>query len=236
MYLIEILHQTTTPLPLVLFLLGCILSKFYIKPQPWSLLKQQDNRCILSKFYIKPQHVLYSEIRKAGCILSKFYIKPQRTRDRHHFGARCILSKFYIKPQPWRCLHRSWWVVSYRNSTSNHNQWAGPVAETSLYLIEILHQTTTDNCVICLPVSLYLIEILHQTTTPPRARACLLCCILSKFYIKPQPKATHKRARYVVSYRNSTSNHNWSRAGSVKTVVVSYRNSTSNHNTRGSSK
>ena len=77
---------------------------------------------------------------------------------------------------------------------------------------------------------LYLIEILHQTTTHCKCIQFTLCCILSKFYIKPQPKATHKRVRYVVSYRNSTSNHNFRCRRECYHGVVSYRNSTSNHN------
>ena len=57
-----------------------------------------------------------------GCILSKFYIKPQQ-RIRHKIGhSCCILSKFYIKPQ-----HTS---VEIKEGVG-------------LYLIEILHQTTT---------------------------------------------------------------------------------------------
>ena len=55
---------------------------------------------------------------------------------------------------------------------------------------------------------LYLIEILHQTTTDTFAPLSVACCILSKFYIKPQ-LAIHPAADlFVVSYRNSTSNHN----------------------------
>ena len=78
LYLIEILHQTTTFLLLLCAVLRCILSKFYIKPQ------------------------LYSIAWPASwcCILSKFYIKPQRRGDYFFARARCILSKFYIKPQP----------------------------------------------------------------------------------------------------------------------------------------
>ena len=143
-------------------------------------------------------------------------------------------------------------VVSYRNSTSNHNsQW-------SLYSFAWL----------------YLIEILHQTTTPFRAFVKLCCCILSKFYIKPQRCKCHYVGRLccilskfyikpqlvpdesdapsscilskfyikpqlkwqsssllpVVSYRNSTSNHNNARRQWRFQQVVSYRNSTSNHN------
>ena len=77
-----------------------------------------------------------------------------------------------------------------------------------LYLIEILHQTTTWATGEPHPKVLYLIEILHQTTTPGRPLLILLCCILSKFYIKPQQMTTSMKDGLVVSYRNSTSNHN----------------------------
>ena len=126
----------------------------------------------------------------------------------HSNTAGCILLKFYIKPQHTANVYNLLYVVSYRNSTSNHNSRAYPNSLMSLYLIEILHQTTTMYdfymkdmelylieilhqtttvifLVICLAL-LYLIEILHQTTTPGRPLLILLCCILSKFYIKPQ--------------------------------------------------
>ena len=81
--------------------------------------------------------------------------------------------------------------------------------------------------------ALYLIEILHQTTTSSRARARLLCCILSKFYIKPQLRRWRECHYVVVSYRNSTSNHNTGLINGFLGQVVSYRNSTSNHNSGG---
>ena len=56
-------------------------------------------------------------------------------------------------------------VVSYRNSTSNHNCLADIFRLTMLYLIEILHQTTTGSLDDQRRELLYLIEILHQTTT-----------------------------------------------------------------------
>ena len=55
-----------------------------------------------------------------------------------------------------------------------------------LYLIEILHQTTTTSRSALGTFSLYLIEILHQTTTFIADDWPILSCILSKFYIKPQ--------------------------------------------------
>ena len=39
------------------------------------------------------------------------------------------------------------------------------MGQISLYLIEILHQTTTLPEIVKCRLSLYLIEILHQTTT-----------------------------------------------------------------------
>ena len=55
-----------------------------------------------------------------------------------------------------------------------------------LYLIEILHQTTTIDFINARDRVLYLIEILHQTTTVSSAFLFTTSCILSKFYIKPQ--------------------------------------------------
>ena len=78
-------------------------------------------RCILSKFYIKPQQANPELVAAYRCILSKFYIKPQRRNAGHGNTFGCILSKFYIKPQRVRPIRISLIVVSYRNSTSNHN-------------------------------------------------------------------------------------------------------------------
>ncbi len=58
-----------------------------------------------------------------------------------------------------------------------------------LYLIEILHQTTTVTPIYIIPGGLYLIEILHQTTTWQAEGQNAKRCILSKFYIKPQLSA-----------------------------------------------
>ena len=147
-----------------------------------------------------------------------------------HPRRSCILSKFYIKPQHRQGRYYRQKVVSYRNSTSNHNCLADIFRLTMLYLIEILHQTTTNSLEFLLRIRLYLIEILHQTTTYRSMSSlfrplylieilhqtttereydqALKCCILSKFYIKPQHFDFSKRINYVVSYRNSTSNHN----------------------------
>ena len=255
LYLIEILHQTTTHCKCIQFTLCCILSKFYIKPQHEPLASHIPRCCILSKFYIKPQLRCILGYTALGCILSKFYIKPQQLREAHWELFRCILSKFYIKPQHLSQMigpssvvsyrnstsnHNSGTttpnsalVVSYRNSTSNHNQNTRSIGRSivvsyrnftsnhnrgrtlcgicelylieilhqtttnrphvkrfrRLYLIEILHQTTTPSSLTYSARPLYLIEILHQTTTTVAFSVATACCILSKFYIKPQLKA-----------------------------------------------
>ena len=121
-------------------------------------------------------------------------------------------------------------VVSYRNSTSNHN--AGAVQSTfqRLYLIEILHQTTTPALFKVLSSGCILSKFYIKPQLRVPTTANIMRCILSKFYIKPQrlPACAHPRA--VVSYRNSTSNHNNRSSHNIGQLVVSYRNSTSNHN------
>ena len=231
---------------------GCILSKFYIKPQHPSKVFARYQSCILSKFYIKPQRLCRCSSWPSGCILSKFYIKPQRvagegysqavvsyrnSTSNHNFTPCADCQRIVVSYRNSTSNHNTitaskngYPVVSYRNSTSNHNLKPYDVWVSELYLIEILHQTTTPYRVPSRSSWLYLIEILHQTTTDTFAPLSVACCILSKFYIKPQ-LAIHPAADlFVVSYRNSTSNHNFPPRIVCKYGVVSYRNSTSNHN------
>ena len=77
---------------------------------------------------------------------------------------------------------------------------------------------------------LYLIWILHQTTTTNESVAAAKGCILFGFYIKPQPLENIAKQGAVVSYLDSTSNHNRPPSVSMRSPVVSYLDSTSNHN------
>ena len=144
---------------------SCILSKFYIKPQRRPIKLRICRCCILSKFYIKPQLRLERELARCSCILSKFYIKPQ-----------LFLTPFEIRR-----------VVSYRNSTSNHNAWRR--TQKRRKVVSYRNSTSNHNsvCIIYGYCLLYLIEILHQTTTTRPVKSSSRGCILSKFYIKPQP-------------------------------------------------
>ena len=104
LYLIEILHQTTTTRLHGVQLWSCILLKFYIKPQQQTSCSLPYLCCILLKFYIKPQLGDGTFKDAKGCILLKFYIKPQRGFVSEFSQFSCILLKFYIKPQLPRCL------------------------------------------------------------------------------------------------------------------------------------
>ena len=99
-------------------------------------------------------------------------------------------------------------VVSYRNSTSNHNYRGDNNSPEQLYLIEILHQTTTPVSALmprcrCILSKFYIKPQRHVGQVLP-----VVGCILSKFYIKPQRRPYTAVQDNVVSYRNSTSNHN----------------------------
>ena len=186
LYLIEILHQTTTA----------------------SVASSRKLRLYLIEILHQTTTSLSPPSAFVSCILSKFYIKPQRSTGIYAAEGSCILSKFYIKPQL-KVIHRlQSRVVSYRNSTSNHNYPSSWWKSSLLYLIEILHQTTTLAYVFytvsCCILSKFYIKPQQYSLYFRKPRSCILskfyikpqrrpiklricrCCILSKFYIKPQ--------------------------------------------------
>ena len=208
LYLIEILHQTTT----------------------YGRQRVPQKCCILSKFYIKPQPSDVNALFNRSCILSKFYIKPQPSTMM--LDARCVVSyRNSTSNHNWvKGLFTAKEVVSYRNSTSNHNFSSVALRSFTLYLIEILHQTTTTLRSVAMEAELYLIEILHQTTTVALRNAKLDPLYLIEILHQTTTKRSLTDTENVVSYRNSTSNHNRPNIRRKVSTVVSYRNSTSNHN------
>ena len=185
LYLIEILHQTTTGNLDDQRPERCILSKFYIKPQPVD--SPAHYGMVVSYRNSTSNHNSGTTTPNSALLYLIEILHQTTTRPPAGFFLKCcILSKFYIKPQLEDAPAYISRVVSYRNSTSNHNY------------PDYLHYTG----------ALYLIEILHQTTTPVMAIRFRVSCILSKFYIKPQQLTGIGFSIWVVSYRNSTSNHN----------------------------
>ena len=209
LYLIEILHQTTTSAKANEASTGCILSKFYIKPQREHWLSVEPYGCILSKFYIKPQPKAYdpfpldvvsyrnstsnhnaggktaqssrvvsyrnstSNHNTEACFIKRAEVVSYRNSTSNHncFGPYLFASEVVSyrnstsNHNTEACFIKRAEVVSYRNSTSNHNFVHFHLTFVWLYLIEILHQTTTYIRGKFSEHLLYLIEILHQTTT-----------------------------------------------------------------------
>lgn len=58
----------------------------------------------------------------------------------------CILLKFYIKPQLRLERELAYCVVSYRNSTSNHNSKANDLLLSKLYLIDASDRIYKYSC------------------------------------------------------------------------------------------
>ncbi len=186
LYLIEILHQTTTVFRLFFCVLRCILLKFYIKPQ---------HRCTVTII-----HVVVS-----------YWNSTSNHNDRNMYVEGEPVVSYWNSTSNHNRAHgrlTTELVVSYWNSTSNHNAVRAIFALRQLYLIEILHQTTTPAASGRRFAKLYLIEILHQTTTSEPSQRGSNRCILLKFYIKPQLLSCFRAVIRVVSYWNSTSNHN----------------------------
>ena len=100
-----------------------------------------------------------------SCSSFQFYIKPQPCHRAITHVSGCSSFQFYIKPQPSpsRFVHSR--VVPHSNSTSNHNVPKIMRKVDMLFLIPILHQTTTALNVMREQIELFLIPILHQTTT-----------------------------------------------------------------------
>ena len=122
-------------------------------------------RCFSFQFYIKPQH---HELKsRASAVVSHSNSTSNHNRYTRHPGNGRVVSHSNSTSNHnagLRCGHSAA-VVSHSNSTSNHNYNGSILVYGKLFLIPILHQTTTcrENGVTA--ELLFLIPILHQTTT-----------------------------------------------------------------------
>ena len=112
------------------------------------------------------------------------------------------------------------------------NTWLN-TANWQLCYIFLLHQTTTINDYRTKEFKLCYIFLLHQTTTRGTVWYRPFGCVISFFYIKPQPERCDDWKKWVVLYLSSTSNHNLSWNRIRHRCVVLYLSSTSNHNRCG---
>ena len=104
-----------------------------------------------------------------------------------------------------------------------------------LSYIVFLHQTTTISFIDLRSKPLSYIVFLHQTTTGHEGLPLLYDCLISSFYIKPQPSLIAFSVHHIVLYRLSTSNHNsQSSCSSVKSLsyIVFLHQTTTAHQHR----
>ena len=176
----------------------------------FSILKILDGRFLvkLQDKNIKPQRAVFPATRKA--VVS--YLDSTSNHNLIHF------------------ISFSNEVVSYLDSTSNHNNFFLRFIILALFHILILHQTTTVNLPSEICCKLFHILILHQTTTAGEVVLLLTGCFISWFYIKPQPILTKGLipTSCFISWFYIKPQHVW-RFGFFF-LVVSYLDSTSNHN------
>ena len=187
LYYIFILHQTTTHRPKRPLADSCIISSFYIKPQPdtgnqnamnvvlylhstsnhnrLACMPTSSISCIISSFYIKPQPVTSQPRHGRRCIISSFYIKPQLKAEVRIMQDGCIISSFYIKPQ--RCEYMG---EKYRRCIIS-----------SFYIKPQLMALTFVLTTCCIISSFYI-----KPQQDAAGQELLNSCIISSFYIKPQ--------------------------------------------------
>ena len=186
MFLIPILHQTTT-FPLSASIVrSCFSFQFYIKPQQAPSNNFIVKRCFSFQFYIKPQLDICSNMYRTVVSHSNSTSNHNKRLSASDFNMvvshsnstsnHNIIGVAAVRPK----------VVSHSNSTSNHNISLEEARLELLFLIPILHQTTTyersgKRCAL-----LFLIPILHQTTTAMQTSTSSRCCFSFQFYIKPQ--------------------------------------------------
>ena len=184
--IIFFLHQTTTLWDECKRTNGCLLSSFYIKPQPSSWAKSINfvvyyllstsnhnlkeaglNPNLLSIIFFLHQTTtgIISITSITSCLLSSFYIKPQREPGTGVSSNSCLLSSFYIKPQP------SEWFYVCQGSCLLSSFYIKPqlslAALRPSVVVYYLLSTSNHNHVTVqsLNTKLSIIFFLHQTTT-----------------------------------------------------------------------
>ena len=186
LYCILFLHQTTTP-PLIRYTpQRCIASSFYIKPQ------HAVEHLPLPHVVLHPLSTSNHNLLIRDSAFSIVVLHPLSTSNhncpRHglrDYSLYCILflhqttTSLFDKafPSLLYCI-----LFLHQTTTSIGRLYT----EMRLYCILCLHQTTTRWFTGSMKPGLYCILFLHQTTTYCGNKACMMRCIASSFYIKPQ--------------------------------------------------
>ena len=143
----------------------CFSFQFYIKPQLECRPYTEAPRCFSFQFYIKPQHP------KGDIRLHKVVSHSNSTSNHNRLAGRLAFVAVVSHSNSTSNHNASQYlpfrktVVSHSNSTSNHNCVVYKLLRYWLFLIPILHQTTTSRMAV--------IHILHVThMTPMHKTSC----------------------------------------------------------------
>ena len=181
-------------------------------------------------FYIKPQlfggNANNGAVVSFGCSTSNHNPHFSHTEQRQVVSFGCSTSNHNTQAAD----HFNHQVVSFGCSTSNHNHFQPGLERRVLFLLDVLHQTTTGDAPSKSMRSLFLLDVLHQTTTMYDVGLRAAGCFFWMFYIKPQLSRMARAVVSVVSFGCSTSNHNSATRLAGMVSVVSFGCSTSNHN------
>ena len=172
------------------------------------MLEYVQDGCFSFQFYIKPQLAITILALACRCFSFQFYIKPQQTAFSVRFQHGCFSFQFYIKPQHLARGSSIRIVVSHSNSTSNHNIRKEISASIKLFLIPILHQTTTQSAFMKRSARCFSFQFYIKPQPSTASSSQRPSCFSFQFYIKPQLRCLQAVALLVVSHSNSTSNHN----------------------------
>ena len=103
MFLLTVIHQTTTPFELHYKSVQCFYWRLYIKPQRTTGAMQSAFECFYWRLYIKPQHDVLNDALHFECFYWRLYIKPQRSLAMALRVEECFYWRLYIKPQRRKC-------------------------------------------------------------------------------------------------------------------------------------
>ena len=133
MFLIPILHQTTTVMLYNDFMICCFSFQFYIKPQQFGVPVLTVAGCFSFQFYIKPQH-------KFGRNAILPVVSHSNSTSNHNTERRRQIEDFVVSHSNSTSNHntalplfRQVLVVSHSNSTSNHNLAHGSNSYSARY-------------------------------------------------------------------------------------------------------
>ena len=117
---ISFLHQTTTISSMFDLPLHCLISLFYIKPQPGETMTYLD-AIVLYLFSTSNHNSSSSSVTAALLSYISFLHQTTTISSQEVLQANCLISLFYIKPQQMSDYSLPRLIVLYLFSTSNHN-------------------------------------------------------------------------------------------------------------------